>query len=485
MSTSRTTNIIHLLPTYKSPAIISAKKRSVTFHELHQKVGSFAGGLNKCGVSKGDRILILMPMSIELYISLLASFWIGATVVLVDPSAPLDQILNRFPPKVFIGSSKAQLLRLKHRTIRGLSLYITTGFVPMRHRRMHSIKGEVPKIAIPNHPALLTFTTGSTGIPKAIARSHQFLIDQHNALSHHMYFQEGDIDMPTLPVFLLHSLAGGAGCVLADADLRNVGSVDPKPIISQINNKAVTSISGSPAFFSPIVEYLEKQNLKLSTVKKIFTGGARVNSTVLQKLCTAFTNAEIFIVYGSTEAEPIAVLNGRKYLDELLEGERTGKGALVGFPVDEIEVRIENDEILVAGNHVNPSYYQDQDSTTENKITYDGKIWHRTGDAGYFDEQGRIWLLGRTNGKIAGVWPFPIEARAECFPFVRKAGVANCNNKAFLAVELNQPPENWKTILEEICENVIEVSTIPVDPRHNAKIQRKKLDKLILSLLTL
>ena len=472
-------NLVHQLKSTDIPAIITPAGHSLTFKELYQQVGEFAGALEQKGIKAGDRVLLLIPMSIELYVSLLALFWIGATVVLVDPSAPLDKILPRFKLKAFIGSAKAQLLRLKFSSLRGLDLYVSTGFTFLVHRRLHSLKAEPPPIATPVAPALLTFTTGSTGIPKAIARTHDFLRNQHHTLSHHMSCTTGTIDLPTLPVFLLHSLAGGATCVLADADLRNVGTVDPQKLIAQIQKQNISSISGSPAFFAPIIRYARANQLKLSSVQQVFTGGARVNTKIAKQLCETFSEAQVFVVYGSTESEPIAVLHLNEDLRDLAEGERTGKGALVGAPVPEIDIWIREDEIVVTGAHVNKSYYQDSNADAENKIEKDGKIWHRTGDAGFLDEQGRIWLLGRIGTKVGERWPMPVEAQAECFDFVHKAAFLEWNNSPLLVIEVEHKPADWKEQLSKICSNVKILRKIPVDPRHNSKIDRRKLRDIL------
>lgn len=474
-------NLVHQLQPTDIPAIITPDgHHSITFQELYKRVGEFAGALDQKGIKSGDRVLLLIPMSIELYVALLALFWIGATVVLVDPSAPLDKILPRFQLKAFIGSAKAHLLRLKFSSLRGLDLYVSTGFTLLWHRRLSSLKASPPPIEDkPSAPALLTFTTGSTGIPKAIARTHHFLLNQHYTLSHHMSCTTGTIDLPTLPVFLLHSLAGGATCVLADADLRHVGSVDPQKIITQIEREGITSVSGSPAFFDPIIRYANANDLKLSSVQQVFTGGARVNAKIAKQLCEIFSEAEVFVVYGSTESEPIAVLNLNESLDELKEGERTGKGALVGTPVPEIEIWIRDDEIVVTGEHVNKSYYQDSNADAENKIEKDGKIWHRTGDAGFLDSQGRIWLLGRMGTKVGEQWPMPVEAQAEYLGFVRKAAFLEWDNSSLLVIEADQKPDDWKQQLEKICPNLRVLEKIPVDPRHNSKIDRGKLRALL------
>ena len=176
-----------------------------------------------------------------------------------------------------------------------------------------------------------------------------------------------------------------------------------------------------------------------------------------------------------------AVLDVRESLAELETGERSGRGALVGRPVRQIDVRLEDDEILVAGPHVNPGYYQDPEADARTKVRADGRIWHRTGDAGYLDEDGRLWLLGRAGGAIAGVWPMAVEAPAELLPFVVKAGLAEVAGEAVLACQLDGPPTDWAAQVAAAAPGVriVQVEAVPVDPRHNAKIDRRALQALL------
>ena len=127
-------NVVELLQDADRPALIEPSGRTLSFTELRAAVGAFAGGLVDLGLRPGDRVVLLVPMSIELYIALLGLFHVGATAVLIDPSAPVSDILDRFSPVAMIGSAKAHLLRLTLRPLRGLSLYVSTGFVPRRHR---------------------------------------------------------------------------------------------------------------------------------------------------------------------------------------------------------------------------------------------------------------------------------------------------------------------------------------------------------------
>ena len=243
------------------PAIVEPSGRSVTFAELERRSAELAGGLAELGLEPGARVLLLVPMSIDLYEALIALLRGLYTVVLLDPSAPtVEENLQRVGLSAFVGSGKAQLLRLKHPSLRGLDRYVSTGFTPLPHRNLGRLSGPPLGPLDPpseDFPALLTFTTGSTGRPKTVARSHRFLEAQRGILTEHMGLEPGDVDLPTLPVFLLNSLAAGATCVLPDADLRSVASVDPQRILRQLRAHRCTTTSGSPAFFAPLAAALK------------------------------------------------------------------------------------------------------------------------------------------------------------------------------------------------------------------------------------
>ena len=171
--------------------------------------------------------------------------------MLVDLSAPLDEILKRFRPSGFIGSPKAHLLRIKYSSLRGLPLYISTGFIPLWHRRLSSMTAEPIPITDASHPPADIYHRYHRN-PQSYGPSAFILLAQHKALAHHMDFAAGDVDMPTLAVFLLHSLAAGATCVLPDANLRNVAEVNAESIIKQIEHHSVTSMSRCPCFQCPV-----------------------------------------------------------------------------------------------------------------------------------------------------------------------------------------------------------------------------------------
>src|SRR5207245_4212623 len=139
-------------------------------------------------------------------------------------------------------------------------------------------------------PALITFTTGSTGRPKAAARSHAFLWAQHQALAGYLGLTEADIDLPTLPIFVLNNLALGVTSVLPDFDARRPAAIDPAALYRQIVSEGVTTSSGSPAFYERLAGWCAANGKRLP-LRALFTGGAPVLPPLARRLADPVTVA--------------------------------------------------------------------------------------------------------------------------------------------------------------------------------------------------
>ena len=148
--------------------------------------------------------------------------------------------------------------------------------------------------------------------------------------------------------------------------------------------------------------------------------------------------------------------------------------------MDAVDIWIEDGEIRVAGAHVNESYL-DPAQNAETKVDRDGRIWHRTGDAGRLDEQGRLWLLGRTNARIGGVDPFAVETAARFWPGAERSALANVDDQPVLAVAGDSAKlDQWKSAARELgVPDVRYLKEIPLDRRHRSKTDYVALsDKL-------
>jgi len=495
--------------------------RIVRYGELADRVSAAAHFLQNLGLKRGDTVLVFQPVSLELYEFLLAAFHSGLRVMLADPSAGrkfLSQCCRRLAPDAFFGSWKAQCLRLVVPEMRRIPLAIGTGAYFPGVRAWNSRGRSIKMLDVPDEePALITFTSGSTGVPKAAVRTHGFLLAQHAALSNALDFVEGEVDLITLPVFVLANLASGLTSVLAATDLAKPGQPDTTAVRAQCHRHQVTRCAGSPAFFEAFLESAGG----MFDLHKLYTGGAPVFPDLLRRLVAALPSAKIYSVFGSTEAEPIAHFPASEADPFTIDLTSRGGGLCSGHAVPEISLKVIRDhwgsplgpmdeedfgklvlppitagEIVVSGRHVLPGYL-DGAGDNDTKIHVGNQIWHRTGDAGWLDEHGRIWLLGRCAEKLpphpasaglpseAAAYPFAVEcAMREKYPKIRMAALDWKGRRLLVSTAVGST-EMEEKIREDAgslgMSDVRFLTALPLDRRHNAKIDypslRESLEK--------
>lgn len=500
-----------------APAIIDRVGKSVSFSELRETVGRGASVLREHGVGVGDRVVLLVPISLPFYMVMLSVLRAGAVATIFDPSAGLRHISHccaQAQPQCFIGVRKAHVLRLLSGAIRRIPLKFSLGeWVPGAKRLTSghgSAAGSVIEPLDGDAPALLTFTSGSTGERKAAVRSHGLLAAQGAAVSAALELSPGEVSLTTLPVFTLANLAAGVTTLLADADLAHPGNIAPTPVLGQIEHYRPASVVASPAFLERLLQCEGAERASLRHLRRIYTGGAPVYPDLMRRLAKAVPLANIVAVYGSTEAEPVAHVSLAEVSSADEMRMRTGQGLLAGHPVPEIELRIipntfgtplkpmdsaeyqgrclaagQAGEIVVTGAHVLRGYLGGVgDEST--KFTVDGVVWHRTGDVGMLDDDGQLWLLGRANAVVRDakgeLFPFAVEVAAREVEGVRRAALAQHNGRRVLAVE-GGGPDLERRVMEHLhwakLDEVARLTQIPLDKRHNAKVDYPALAKLM------
>jgi len=337
------------------------------------------------------------------------------------------------------------------------------------------------------------------------------LLAQHRALARELELRAGDVDLTTLPMFVLANLASGVTSVIPDGDLRQPAGVDPVRLVQRMRRYGCTRIAASPALLQRIADHLAQSQQRLD-ISRVFTGGGPVFPGLLDALAAVAPGAAIAAVYGSTEAEPIARLRLTEMSDADRDRIRQGRGLPSGHPISSIDLRIVPDtwgtprgpyseqefdslslppnragEIVVAGAHVLGGYL-DASANGETKISVGDRVWHRTGDAGYLDPSGRLWLLGRCGARIAdeqGVtYPFTVEAAASGIPGVRRTAFVLHRRRRVLVMEIDAEEANAAASLERHLawarlDDIRVVDRVPVDRRHNAKIDYPALETLL------
>ncbi len=502
-----------------APALIEVRvghDRTTTFRELEAASARIAAQLAQSGVAAGDAVLVMHGMSAELYAFLIGLFRIGAVAIFVDPSAGwslLDRCLQNHPPKAFFGSLKAHLLRLRIPALRRVGLTICTSpLFGSLYISFGSCEPELRTIAAADDsaPALITFTSGSTGAAKGAVRTHGFLIAQHRALAASLHHRAGSMDLTTLPVFVLANLASGIASVIPHADMRRPGHIAPRPVLGQLQRLPIATMAASPAFVSRIAAECIRSGRRISRLERVFMGGAPVFPEDLRQARDAFPRADITAVYGSTEAEPMAEIALSAISSSDFCSMAQGRGLLAGNPVPSVSLRILRDqwgvslgsmnpaqfrslhlgpeaigEIVVSGEHVLKGYL-DGSGDSENKLHVDGTVWHRTGDLGWLDNTGRLWLMGRAASTIRDergvVYPFAVECAARQIAGVRRAAVLTIERRRIMVVEA-ESRTSANSIREAMTwadlDEIRTVHAIPMDKRHNAKIDYVSLRHML------
>ena len=287
-------------------AIVETDK-SISYSELEKEVLKTVAYFQEMGIKKGDRVLVFVPMSIDLYRIVLALFYMGSTAVFLDEwvnKKRLELCCELADCKGFIGVRKARIFSLFSKPLRRIPIKLK---ISGRSNQAIS-QAEVDY----DSSALITFTTGSTGTPKAANRSHGFLREQFDALIDEIDPSYEDVDLPVLPIVLFVNLGVGCTSVIADFKMSKIHKMNSQEIINQIKKNNVNRITSSPSFIHTLTQFTIDNKIELNNIEKIFTGGGPVFPEEVNLFEKAFPNSDSKIVYGSTEAEPISSLSARE-----------------------------------------------------------------------------------------------------------------------------------------------------------------------------
>lgn len=476
-------------------AIIDGRK-AVTFGQLAASVDRTAQYFLSKGIGKGDNVLVFIPMSVDLYRVGLALFRIGAVAVFVDEWVSLKRLelcCDIAQCKAVIGGWKVGLLRLISGTVRHIPVHL--GKKCSKH-----IHGREFPVTQASDTALITFTTGSTGTPKAAKRTHGFLHQQFGALETELDIKAGATGVIALPIVLFLNLGLGCTSVIAKFNPKKRRKMDTGLIVSQLNAYRADTLIGSPFFIQQLAGFVSEHQLQLPGLKRIFTGGAPVFPREVRVYMKAFPQAAVKIVYGSTESEPISSIAAPVLLEYeemsftvgLNVGRPADMASVLIIPYQDIPLKISDDaalhamslppgqvgEIIVSGPHVLDAYYNNQQALLRNKIFTRERCWHRTGDSGFLKD-GNLFLTGRCStlilhrGRILA--PFIVENLLQSVKGVAAGTVLQGTDGPIIIAE---PVKG--ALAESVMQNITGLNTgiteikllshLPRDPRHYSKI---------------
>lgn len=436
----------------------------MTYSQLKEHVDRLAVALQQLGVSKGDRVAIMMPNCPQAIIAYYATLSLGAVTVMTNPlyverelehqwgdsGAGVVISLDMFWPQI---EKVKEKLPVRHVILGGIQDYmplVKKTLAPLALRRkgkwvdvnytdtVHSFKkligGQPASPAavkiLPDDLACLQYTGGTTGLPKGAMLTHQNLIASLTQVRTFLLFEHQeaqDIALAIMPFFHVYGMNG-----LMNLSMRMAATLVliPQPEIQSIVDAIVaerpTFFTGVPALFAALNNYHSIDKVDLTSIKAIFSGAAPLPIDVMEKF-EERTGARIAEAYGMTEASSVTHVNP-------LKGQR--KFGSIGIPIIGTDAKIVDvedptkeldagqvGELMVKGPQVMQGYWNKPDETATAMI--DG--WLRTGDIARMDEEGYFYIVDRKKDVIlsAGfnVYPREVEEVLHQHPKIQEAAV--------------------------------------------------------------
>lgn len=334
------------------------------------------------------------------------------------------------------------------------------------------------------HPALIMCTSGTTGRPKGAMLSETNILTNIKDITEYFDIGKDDTILIARPLYhcavltgeFLVSLVKGARVVFCS------GPFDPGKLINIIEEQGITVFCATPTFLNMLIRFIKKN--KVLNVKSVVVSGECLAAPIGKRIREAFACADIYHVYGLTEACPRVCFLPPEYFDEYPE--------FVGVPLASVSVRIRNKEgkeasvgeegvLWVKGGNVMIGYYNDSEHTS--KVLKDG--WLCTGDIAVKNDKGLIKILGRNDDLIicAGmnIYPGEIEAAMLSEEKTREVFVYGERDGSAGMKPVMEIVGSYATVDEvrEVCKRVLAPYQMPAGIKLLKKLNKNGSGKVI------
>ena len=264
-------------------AIIAADGSTASYADLVEQSARLAAAWRRSGVGAGDRVLLAMSLGIPLYISLVALWRLGAVVVFPEPALGLSGLRHAVAatkPKAILASGWFRALRYALPDLWAIPLMISPDDGAGGADTVESVAAD--------HPAMISFTSGSTGVPKTIVRSHGFLSHQNACVADLLKpTREDETDLVAFPVFVLANLSLGVTSVLPNWNLRHHDAAEPRRLVEHMVKHGVNRALVPPSICEKLA------NGPAADLDAIFTGGGPVFPDLLERMSSKAPRADI------------------------------------------------------------------------------------------------------------------------------------------------------------------------------------------------
>ncbi len=494
----------------------------VSWRELSTRVDELAAGLDAFGVRAGDRVSLLVQPGPTLTAALYACLRIGAVVVVADRGLGirgLSRAVRGAVPDVVIGEvaglAAARALGWPGRRISSAALPAATSRALGVEASLSDLARAGRGRALPEPPsadadAAVLFTSGSTGPAKGVVYTHAQLTALRDTLAAH-FAVTADTGLVTgFAPFALLGPALGTRSATPDMDVSAPRTLTAAAVAAAVRASDARIVFLSPAAVANVVATADRltdaDRSALARVRTFLSTGAPVGVELLRAAQALMPNAVAHTPYGMTECLLVADVT----LPEIEAAAGAGgDGVCVGRPLGTGEVRISpldargrsadettteagvTGEIVISAPHLKRGYFRLHLTDREARRGLPGR-WHRTGDVGHLDAEGRLWVEGRLPHVITTaerpVTPVGVEQDVETVPAVERAaavGVGPVGRQVVVAVvetDVRRPalasPDLTDAVRAATAQPlaaVLAVPALPTDIRHNSKIDRSRV----------
>ena len=408
----------------------------------------------------GDSVLLVDALGPRLYAAVIGVLALGCSVVLVEPwlaVKKINHVLNIVKPKIFLTSFLGKLWGLRVPAIRSISKWVNIGAI---HHETLSRGLQVESVSEDTH-GIITFTSGTSGNPKGIVRSQGYLVNQFNILSKTLGLDQfRGPDLCIFANFVLVNLASGRGSIILPPKWKNsiFAAIDSFP-----RGLRPETLACGPAFLLRLMK-----SARVESLKSIHVGGALSDCWIFEEGFKHWPDADWSHIYGSSEAESVAVSGARVAVKE--SRKRNYFQTLhLGKPIPEIRSVIEENGLWVSGPHVCPNYLgNEEENSLYKRQDEQGTFWHFMGDRIVADGVG--WWYGGRSGQSNR--DFQLEQSVYHFLGSSKSFVHRDTQGRILLMGEGIRPRSDE-ILKEFPDlaGIVEIK-IYRDRRHRARIDR-------------
>lgn len=420
----------------------------------------------KYNLKKDDSVLVAITPSPVLYGIIMGFMGMGVQIVFIEPWLSLEKInhiLNDIKPRIFFSGFLGKLWGIRSQEIRNIPIWLSGEDVLSANESLPLVVEDLE----PKHPAFVVFSSGTTGKPKGVIRSHQFMqniYDVFTANEDQTVFHGPDLII--FPNVALFHLATGRGSVLVP---QKWSAKNLRRLLQLCEKFTPPTLSSGPAFFKKLID--QELLSEFNFLDRIVLGGALTDVWILEELVATFPHCEFKHLYGGSEAEPVTMIDGK---DALRKSQEKGSFQItcVGKPIPEIKTKFKADHILwVSGPNVSEEYIGDKSLNEGIKERdSDGRLWHCMGDR-LIEVDGVFWFTGRQNQERSD---FELEQKIYTYLNSSKAFLHRRNDSELFLVgeDLKQRRSELKRQFPQLTK-IIETKIIR-DHRHRARINRIK-----------